>query len=510
MLDRPISEFDGPVDSVRVPVVPPTGAVQAVPGGTDRARGPAEASRRSYTPTARASSAITRTSSSTTRPSRVRASASWPAGAARTATVPEGRSRTRGSGRSTPRTIASIHYQLPPSYQYMRNWNKGYMEWAQRVRMRRFDEPILIQLYSEVLQTFRLAAQGKRPGRQPPAHLRERIERYADPLPFWYPPLETRGHRPRALSARRDHAAADGDVPLVGLAERVAAPDPQPQLSCSSIRAPRRRAGIADGGWMWVESPWGRVRCMARYSEAVEPVDRVDVERDRQGARRVAALRPMRTKRTRGFLLNHLITEELPGDGGDAASPTPIRSPARPAGTTCACASRRPGPMNPRRTSRRRSIRCPRYRAPRPCFPSGSPTLPATDYRDDPARPRHRPQRLRGLPRLRDELQGVEHVGSRRRHGRRASRTDATRPAPSSTACRRSRSASIPTRRPCISRSPACIARTRRACPCARPARSTSAPRTASCWSTTTSASAASTARGRARTACASSTSSRR
>ena len=25
MLDRPISEFDGPVDSVRVPVVPPTG-----------------------------------------------------------------------------------------------------------------------------------------------------------------------------------------------------------------------------------------------------------------------------------------------------------------------------------------------------------------------------------------------------------------------------------------------------------------------------------------------------
>ena len=24
------------------------------------------------------------------------------------------------------------HHQLPPSYQYMRNWNKGYLEWAQR------------------------------------------------------------------------------------------------------------------------------------------------------------------------------------------------------------------------------------------------------------------------------------------------------------------------------------------------------------------------------------------
>ena len=45
MLDRPISEFDGPVDSVRIPVVPPTGAVQAVPGSADRARGPARVAR---------------------------------------------------------------------------------------------------------------------------------------------------------------------------------------------------------------------------------------------------------------------------------------------------------------------------------------------------------------------------------------------------------------------------------------------------------------------------------
>ena len=65
------------------------------------------------------------------------------------------------------------------------------MEWAQRVRMRRFTEPILIQLYSEVLQKFRLAAQGKRPGRQPPAHLRGAHRRsYFDPLPFYYAPLE--------------------------------------------------------------------------------------------------------------------------------------------------------------------------------------------------------------------------------------------------------------------------------------------------------------------------------
>ena len=38
MLDRPISEFDGPCDSVRVPVVPPHGRVPAVPGRAGRAR----------------------------------------------------------------------------------------------------------------------------------------------------------------------------------------------------------------------------------------------------------------------------------------------------------------------------------------------------------------------------------------------------------------------------------------------------------------------------------------
>ena len=30
-------------------------------------------------------------------------------------------------------------------------------------------------------------------------------------------------------------------------------------------------AGIADGGWMWVESQWGKVRCLCRHTEAVEP-----------------------------------------------------------------------------------------------------------------------------------------------------------------------------------------------------------------------------------------------
>jgi anaerobic selenocysteine-containing dehydrogenase len=76
-------------------------------------------------------------------------------------------------------------------------------------------------------------------------------------------------------------------------------------------------AGIADGGWCWVESPWGRVRCMLRYSEAVEPgtVWTWNAIGKADGAWQLA---PGADEARKGFLLNHLITEELPFPLGTA------------------------------------------------------------------------------------------------------------------------------------------------------------------------------------------------
>jgi hypothetical protein len=48
--------------------------------------------------------------------------------------------------------------------QYMRNWNRDYMAWAQQMGVRRDNDPIVIHLYSEFLQRFRLAAEGKAGG----------------------------------------------------------------------------------------------------------------------------------------------------------------------------------------------------------------------------------------------------------------------------------------------------------------------------------------------------------
>ncbi|HLB17208.1 MAG TPA: molybdopterin-dependent oxidoreductase, partial [Burkholderiales bacterium] len=185
LLDRPISEFDGPADSVRVPVVSPKGECKPFQEVLIELAG------RLRLP------AFTRADGSRkfrdypdfivnfeTEPgSGIGFLAGW---------------RGKGGekfmrGEPNPRqwemyaaNNCVFHHRLPPSYQYMRNWNKGYMEWAQRTRIRRYGEPVLIHVYSEVLQRFRLAAQGKWPGRKPPERLRQRVATYFDPLPFYY------------------------------------------------------------------------------------------------------------------------------------------------------------------------------------------------------------------------------------------------------------------------------------------------------------------------------------
>jgi anaerobic selenocysteine-containing dehydrogenase len=200
----------------------------------------------------------------------------------------------------------------------MRNWNKGYLEWSQRNRIQRYAEPILIHVYSEVLQKFRLAAQGKGISRRPPEHLKARIAEFFDPLPFYYEPLE----------AQQTDLAA---YPLRAVTQRPMAMyhawDSQ-NAWLRQIHAHNhlfvnpgiaRAAGIEDGGWMWVESPWGKVRCMCSYSEAVEPgtVWTWNAIGKAPGAWNLA---PDANESQRGFLLNHLIADELPGAGGARVS----------------------------------------------------------------------------------------------------------------------------------------------------------------------------------------------
>ena len=127
------------------------------------------------------------------------------------------------------------------------------------------------------------------------------------------PAARSAGQRLRGLSAGRGDAAADGDVPLVGFAERLAAPDPHRTTTCSSIRRRRRRRASPTAAGCWVER-LGQGALHVPLQRSGGAGHGVDLERDRQGRRRLAAGTRCANESEKGFLLNHLIREELPAD----------------------------------------------------------------------------------------------------------------------------------------------------------------------------------------------------
>ncbi|WP_415764719.1 molybdopterin oxidoreductase family protein [Paraburkholderia sp. J10-1] len=326
MLDRPISEFDGPVDSVRVPVLERTGECRPfqevlVELGS-RLKLPAFTTAEGKRKYKDYPDFIV--NFQTAPDSGVGFLIGWRGKDGDKALVGEPNPR---QWEEYAKHNCVFHYTLPEELQYMRGVNGPYLQFAVEKGFRKFAEPILIQLYSDVMQKFRLAAQGKTDARQPPEHLRERVERYFDPLPFWYAPLEL--------------ATTDLErYPLAAVTQRPMAMYHSWDSQNAWLRQihgenylyvnPRmaQENGIEDGGWIYVESQWGKVRCMARYSEAVEP-GTVWTWNAIGKAAGAWNLGPDANESQRGFLLNHLITEELPfGDGRRVSNSDPITGQA--------------------------------------------------------------------------------------------------------------------------------------------------------------------------------------
>ena len=314
MLDRPISEFEGPVDSVRVPVVPPMGECRPFQDVLVELATRLKLPRfLNHDGTRKFRDYKDLVINYETEPgSGIGFLAGW-----------------RGKGgekfmRGEPnpnqwemyaKNNCVYQHELPRSFQYMRNWNRGYLHWAQDHGLIRYTDPVNLHLYSEVLQRFRLAAEGKREGRQPPDYLRERVREHFDPLPFYSEPLENQ--------------TIDKDrYPLNAITQRPMAMYHSWDSQNAWLRqihahnylfvSPRVGAqnGFDDGDWIWVESAHGRVRCMCRFSEAVEPgtVWTWNAIGKASGA---WALERNANESQKGFLLNHLISEEIPSATGD-------------------------------------------------------------------------------------------------------------------------------------------------------------------------------------------------
>ncbi|MDP4618248.1 MAG: molybdopterin oxidoreductase family protein [Burkholderiaceae bacterium] len=309
LLDRPISEFDGPCDSVRVPVVEPLGDCkpfqEVLVELASRLKFPAF-TRQDGSPKFSGYEDFI-VNFETAPGSGIGFLAGWRG--------KDGKASLKGE--PNPKQWEAykanncvFHYEMPEGHRFMRNWNAGYLGFAKDNGLRKLDAPVMIHLYSELLLGFRQAAQGLRKGRQPPQHLRARIERHFSPLPFWSEPLE------HALVSSKDY-------PLSAVTQRPMAMYHSWDSQNAWLRqihshnflfvnaGTAAAAGIADDQWIWVESPWGKVRAQARLSEAVEPgtVWTWNAIGKSKGA---WGLGEKANESQKGFLLNHLISEELP------------------------------------------------------------------------------------------------------------------------------------------------------------------------------------------------------
>jgi len=217
-------------------------------------------------------------------------------------------------------------HELPESQRYYRYANRDYLDWAHEMGFVTNAGQIVMKIYSEALQTFRLAAEGHGEP-QPPDSERARLTEFSAPLPFWYPPIE--------------ESLVDAETyPLHALTQRPM----QMYHSWGSQNAWLRQItgenrlyiarekgaelGIETGDWVWVGSHNGRIKVQAALMDGV---NRNTVWTWNAIGKRAGAwnLDPDAAEAQKGFLLNHLISETPPGaEGGGRSNSDPLTGQA--------------------------------------------------------------------------------------------------------------------------------------------------------------------------------------
>ena len=239
-----------------------------------------------------------------------------------------------GVGRGQPNPDQMARYienggffqaHVPDEGAYFKPWNAAYQNWAVETGFYETPQPYLFAIWSEPMRRFQLAAEGHG-FTQPPDALRDRIKQSMDPLPVWYPPFG-------------DEAAAE--YPFHALTQRPMAM----YHSWGSQNAWLRQIhgknylylptkiweaqGFADGDFARVTSPTGQIEVPVAHMAALNEntVWTWNAIGKRKGAWGLDVDAPEATK---GFLLNHLISELLPqkADGQRWANADPITGQA--------------------------------------------------------------------------------------------------------------------------------------------------------------------------------------
>ncbi len=216
--------------------------------------------------------------------------------------------------------------KVPDAGRYYKMANRDYLSWAKSLGFVGSTDAIVMQIYCETLQRFRLAAQGHG-AHQPPEKERERVERYFDPIPFWYERVE---HAASCRDLDDEKDETDCEFNLSAITQR-------PMFmyhSWGSQNAWLRQItarnylylnpqtaeanGVADDDWIWLVSPLARIRVQAKFHSATAPgtLWTWNAIGKHKGAWKLDADAP---ENRDGFLLNHLINELLPSDKNSSA-----------------------------------------------------------------------------------------------------------------------------------------------------------------------------------------------
>jgi len=224
----------------------------------------------------------------------------------------------QGTGAPNPAQLARYvendcfwRHEFKPEERYYKHANRAYLDTAVRLGLIERPDPVILQLYCESLQKFRLAARGHGPVQPPPEH-KARIERFFDPLPLWYPPFEdsdAEGYPLHAVTQRpmamyHSWHSQNAWLRQMHSFNRMFVPP-----------AVAAEAGVKDDDWIWLTSRTGRVHCQIAVMSGINSstVWTWNAIGKRAGA---WGLDPAAPEATRSFLLNHLIDELLPEGGG--------------------------------------------------------------------------------------------------------------------------------------------------------------------------------------------------
>jgi sulfite dehydrogenase (quinone) subunit SoeA len=218
------------------------------------------------------------------------------------------------------------HQAIPENARYYKMANRDYLQWATMKGFIVKPDQVVLQLYSETLQKFRLAAQGFGE-HQPPAQHRERVAHYFDPMPIWYEPFE----------GAELTGSTNSNFPLSAITQRP----PFMYHSWGSQNAWLRQITarnylyvhpntaskyqIEDLDWVHVDSHQGRITVQCKFATNMQP-DTVwtwNAIGKRKGAWALAKNSPESSK---GFLINHLISDITPK--GDYANADPVTGQA--------------------------------------------------------------------------------------------------------------------------------------------------------------------------------------